>query len=167
MILDGWSDRSIEEAHLLNPAFCCTMLNSFIFGYSNIHSDGLPYPIIYMILPIVLHKSTRETLPKNTKKSLASWLHQNQKVRIQFYERLIALKPYTQEALIFGFTYDWFELHPKGKLTSKFNESQIKKMINSMSEEARECVLRARFIGKWFARAGSVPTLMYLWGVTP
>jgi hypothetical protein len=58
-----WIQRPREEANLLNPVFCCTILASSIVSYMSVDVEGMPYPLALMILPVVLHKATREALP--------------------------------------------------------------------------------------------------------
>jgi uncharacterized Zn finger protein (UPF0148 family) len=61
-----WTHRPREEANLLNPAFCCTALASSIVSYMSVDVEGMPYPLAFMILPIVLHKSVFKNLPGHT-----------------------------------------------------------------------------------------------------
>jgi Family of unknown function (DUF6521) len=72
ILIQRWTGRPREEANLLNPAFCCTALTSSIVGYMGVDAEGMPYPLAFMILPIALHKTTREALPQNTRTSLAA-----------------------------------------------------------------------------------------------
>jgi hypothetical protein len=162
-----WFDRPREEAHLLNPAFCCITLAAAINGYTSIKKQGVPYPILFMFLPIVLHKTTRESLPLNIRTSLAMWLQENGVARVLFYERLVSLKPHTRESLHFGFFSDWFILENGGLIQTKKTEKEINKALQLVTEEARECILHARFLGRWFASAGTPQTLMALWGIQP
>ena len=162
-----WNNRPREEAYLLNPAFCCTTLMAAIRGYSNVKEEGVPFPYAFMFLPIVLHKPTREMLPLNTRTSMAAWLHSNSEVRVLFYERLISLKPYTKEAIQFGMLVNCIIPKEGGFLGTTSSESDVKRAIDRLSGEARVCVMRARFLGKWFGLAGDVATVMSFWGVRP
>jgi hypothetical protein len=60
-----WTERSNEVAYLLNPAFCCAMLTSSVLDYTSIKSEGMDYPLVFMVLPIILHAPTRKALPPN------------------------------------------------------------------------------------------------------
>lgn len=162
-----WTKRPKEEAYLLNPAFCSTTLTATIVGYSSVNDAGLPFPLVFSVLPIVLHKPTRESLPPNTRTSMAAWLQGNFFARVLFYERLISLKPYTWEAVHFGILYDWIAPKSGGLLETTINESDIGRIERRHAAEARECLMRARFLGKWFAKAGPVQTVMAIWGVRP
>lgn len=167
MTIKPWGERPIEEANLLNPAFCCVTLASSVIGYKKIDGSGIPYPLAFMVIPIVLHKSTSELLPKNTRTSLASWIQENTDVRIQFAQRVIALKPHTREAIMFGLNHGWLILHKGGRLQTSLNNSEADRLIRKLDTEAKVRIRRAGFVGKWFASAGSAETVMALWGIRP
>ncbi|MYC27370.1 MAG: hypothetical protein F4X63_05170 [Nitrospira sp. SB0662_bin_26] len=162
-----WTTRPKEEAHLLNPAFCCTMLTAAIDGYSSVKKRGMTFPLLFMISPITLHKPTRDTLPPSIRTSMAAWLQENASARVLFYERLVSLKPYTREAIQFGMLYNWIVPRSGGLVETTLNESNINKTKQKLIGEARECIMRARFIGRWFAAAGDDYTVMAFWGVRP
>lgn len=162
--MKAWRERPIEEAHLLNPAFCCAAVTSSVIGYTSVENEGMPFPLAFMILPIVLHKPTRDLLPRDIRTSLPAWIQDNTSVRILFYERAILMRQYTREALIFGSIYNWLTFQEKGNVKPLINAD---KTFKKLQDEARECVSRAGFLGKWFALAGSAETVMTLWGIRP
>ncbi|MFB3896958.1 MAG: three component ABC system middle component [bacterium] len=163
----AWAARPKIEAYLLNPAFCCTTLTATISGYMSVKENGIPFPLMFMILPITLHKPTRNLLPPNTRTSMAAWLQENHVVRVLFYERLISLKPYTKEAFQFGMLFDWITPTSGGLIETTLIEADINRAIGNVADEARECIMRARFLGKWFAKAGDSHTIMAFWGIRP
>jgi len=160
-----WAERTREEAHLLNPAFCCSILSSSIRGYMSVKKAGIPFPITFLVLPIILHKPTREALPPNIRTSMATWLLENSVARVLFYERLMSLKPYTREAIQFGLLSDWLLLTDSGILETKRTESDITRAIQKLNDEVRVCMMRANFLGRWFAKAGTTHMIMAFWGV--
>jgi hypothetical protein len=98
---------------------------------------------------------------------MVMWLQENSIARVMFYERLVSLKPHTREALHFGLLSDWFLLVDGGLVQTTKTEREINKATQMLADEARECILRARFVGKWFALAGTPQTVMALWGIQP
>ena len=160
-----WFERPIEEANLLNPAFCCTVLAASIVGYSSVDDVGMPYPLTFMVLPIVLHKSTRESLPRSTRTSLAAWMQDNAEAKGRYAERLLSLKPHTREATRLGLLYGWVTLHQDWLVQTILGESDLTRILHKLDDEANNCVSRAKLVGKWLALAGSPQTVMALWGV--
>jgi hypothetical protein len=102
MTLSPWSERSLEQARLLNPAFGGTLLWSFARGYMTTAHRAQPYALSFLVAPVVLHKSTRESLPTTTRTSLVSWVGQNPRVIVGFAERARSLVPFVKEAVLFA-----------------------------------------------------------------
>lgn len=162
-----WTKRTREESNLLNPPFCCVVLTTACAGFSKKSGQPLPFALAFMVLPIVLHKNTREFLPRSTRTSVPAWLMEHATVRVGFHERLMALKPHTREALRYGFTCDWLAMGHSGLIRCVVTGNQIDCAIRSLNGDAQECVSRARFLGKWFGTSASTETLMALWGIRP
>ena len=161
-----WSERSPEEAHLLNPAFCCINLISACAGYSGSADRPLPFALCFVVLPITLHRRTRESLPKSIRTSIPAWLQRNTDARIGFYGRVMALRPHTREALHYGLGLGLIRVGQSGGLNAA-PESLVRTSIRSLDGEARECVTSAGFLGRWLRRSASTETTMALWGIRP
>lgn len=162
-----WTERPKEEAYLLNPPFCCLLVTASVIGYTSVENKRLPFSLPFMIIPIILHKPTRKMLPKKITTSLAAWLEENQNAKILYYKRVTSLLPYVRESILFGVLHNWLEFENGGIITLSKKDSDIKKFIDEATDEVKECVKRSYFVGRWFANAGSVETIMALWGVCP
>jgi len=162
-----WTERTREEAHLLNPPFCCVTLTSACAGFNETSGLPLQFALAFMVLPIVLHKHTRKSMPRTTRTSIPAWLQEHAEARIGFHERLMALKPHTREALRYGLVFDWMAMGDSGLIRCVVTNNQINRAIRSLDGDAQECVSRARFLGKWFGTSASTETLMALWGIRP
>ncbi|HON68950.1 MAG TPA: DUF6521 family protein [Phycisphaerae bacterium] len=162
-----WTERPHEEANLLNPAFCCLGMTAAIAGYQAEANQGLPLGLAYMILPITLHKPTRDLLPRNRRTSLPMWIQDNASVRVLFHERLISLKPFTREAILFGCSRAWITVQNNASLVTDRTEAALRRACQSLEAEPRDCVLKAIFVGRWLATAGTPATVMALWGIQP
>ncbi|MBO6522566.1 MAG: hypothetical protein JJ971_01960 [Balneolaceae bacterium] len=162
-----WKQRVKEEANLLNPAFLNVLFISAIKGYQEKNGEGLPYLYLFLIPPIVLHKSTRELLPRTIRTSLFTWLYENQKVKVSFFKRVASLKPFIQEAILFGVRANAIEIKENGMIISQTPSNAINKIFRTETEETKKCINEAKFLGKWFAGAGDVKTVLSLWGIRP
>jgi hypothetical protein len=165
--VNKWKERPIEESYLLNPAFCCSILATSVFGYSDVETKGMPYPLAFIILPMILHKPTREILPKRTSTSLATWIQNNSSARVQFFERVISLKPFVKEAILFGSCHNWLSFKEQGRIMTELNKSKVNNIQKEATDGNREILKRSLFAGKWFASVGSEQTVMTLWGIRP
>lgn len=165
--MKSWTNRPREEAYLFNPAFCCVIITTSCISYDKFCDSSLPFPLAFMVLPIVLHKRTRDMLPSTIKTSMPAWLQENPSARLLFHERLMSLRPHTREAINYGLLFNWLALGDNGGLLPVASNNLINHALRLHENEARDCVLHAKFLGKWLASVGSTATSMALWGVRP
>ena len=166
--MQPWSNRPVEEANLFNPAFCATLLAKTSSDYLKRVGSSFPFPLSFLVLPIVLHRGTRLALPGSTITSLLSWIQENRDQLVDFPVRVSHLRSITREALLFGVQHETLSLASDGGLTvgSKY-QSATERRTALFTDEARECVDRAGFVGRWFCSAGTTATIFAAWGVTP
>mgnify|MGYP001080350749 CR=1 FL=1 len=162
-----WSTRVREEANLLNPPFCSLLVTLATEHYQRAVKAPMPYVYPFLILPMVLHKATREGLPKSTLKMLSTWIEENPTYRALLPDNMRALRPFVQEALLYGLVHGCFGLDADGNLSLGKKPRGIAGYETGSSSEVRDCLKRAQFVGRWLATAGPVPTVMSLWGIRP
>lgn len=161
-----WVERPREEARLLNPAFIGATIWSCASGYASIQDRALPYALAFVAVPVVLHKETRESLPKSINTSLASWLSRNTRAHVGFVDRSRALVPMINEAIIYSTNGSMLTLVDTHLIASDRPRS-ISRFQREATDEVQDCIKKAEFVGKWFSRAGDYTTVMALWGVAP
>jgi hypothetical protein len=162
--MEEWGERPIEIASLFNPAFCSVILRDAVKGFQNEQSIGMNYALIYLILPIVLHKTTRDKLPIAITVKMHSWLTQNREIKIQFPARVRGLLDITKEGMIYGLQAKMFVINENGNL--KATSKKVKPEWESSSEPFI-CSKKAQFVGRWLANAGDIKTIYHMWGVRP
>src|SRR5579871_5442366 len=112
-----WAERPTELAYLFNPAFCGWVLREAIEGYASVQATGMPLPLAFLVLPVVLHQATRERLPGAVTTKLHVWLQEHPEVRIQFAERTKELASFTREGLLFLGTRGQLRITDDGDVT--------------------------------------------------
>jgi hypothetical protein len=160
-----WRDRPPEVAYLLNAAFCALVLKASVQGYRAERAAGLPLPLAFLVLPIVLHKPTRSALPSTARTRLHSWLSSQPDMRVGFADRVTNLVPYTREAILFGVQHQAFQLSTDATLDR--TRHRLRAYRPPDGSEPRVCLEQAELMGRRFARAGDVPTVFAMWGVRP
>jgi hypothetical protein len=123
----------------------------------------LPFVLAATILPITLHKPTRDLLPSRITASFSNWAQSNAQIRIGLGERLNDLLNFTCEGMFFAATNGAIELLPDG--SSNFKGPDIKR--KDFGGDVPEIVKAAYFWGRWMAIAGSVRTVFYQLGLQP
>lgn len=162
--MNSWNERTHEVAYLLNPAFCGRMLYSTINTYCARMQRAFPFPLVYLVLPLVLHRETRENI--NSRKQLHLWVQEYPQFLIDFPKRAEELIPITNEAIEL--------LLQTGKLVLTSDaELVISPVSHSLSKtkyvdpEISECLLKCEHIARWFAAAGKVENIYIELGVRP
>ena len=161
-----WPERPLEQARLLNPAFLGALLWSCARGYSSVNTQRQPYALSFVVAPIVLHKSTRESLPSSTRTSLVAWLGETPRAHLGFAERATVLVPLVKESILYATNGGLIRLET-GQLQAADRPRAMARFEREASDEVTACVRKAEFVGKWFANSGDYTTVMALWGVAP
>jgi hypothetical protein len=160
-----WSDRPFEIANNLNPAFCSIIIFDAINNYGSNSDYGMDYPLSFLILPIILHRRSREILPRSVRNRMHVWLQDNSEIRVGFAQRVRSLIPYTEETLRFGLQNRIYKFNEDGGLITVKN-----KIINHKFPKNSEpdiCRQKARLLGRWFAITGETRTIYTMWGIRP
>lgn len=167
MTIALWSDRPVEQARLFNPAFLAALIWSCTKEYFSIVQQGMPYPLLFVAMPVILHKSTRDGLPRSVRTSLASWLAENPQVQVRFAERASPLVPLVKEGLLFGANGKLLEVSSSRIIAVAQPHYSMRGFLREATAEVNDCMTKSKFVGKWFASSGDYTTVMALWGVTP
>jgi len=158
----------VEEANLFNPAFGAVLLAKAADEFTRKTHRQFPFALAFLVLPIVLHRGTRSALPGSTITALLPWIQGNREQLVNFAPRVQALKPITKEAILFGAQNQTLALTDSGGIAvGARRQTPTERRTGLFTDEARECVDRAGFLGRWFAAAGSPATIYSAWGVTP
>lgn len=165
--MNVWRARSIEERNLLNPSFCSALMWHAAHGYASERTTPMPIELSFLVLPIVLHRETREYLPRSTSTSLPTWLGENPIVRTRLGERAAALRSFTREALVFGGAHGLLSVGHDGVRANNEMKKRVSAGLKPSSDEVRECSRRAEFLGRWLETAGGTETVMAMLGVRP
>jgi hypothetical protein len=99
MFMKKWIERPAEVAYLLNPAFCGRLLYGTIRAYNEEAQRGFPFPLVYLVLPLLLHKATRQSVSSRTQ--FLIWQQRNEHLLVRFAERAEQLVHITNEAVEF------------------------------------------------------------------
>lgn len=165
--MTSWAERSIEERNLLNPGFCAMLVWQAAQGYASERPLPLSIELSFLVLPFVLHKETRESLPTNIRTSLPTWLAEHPIVRTRLGERASTLSAFTKESLIFGGSLRLLAIAQDGVRANASMKRRVNVALKATSDEVRDCAKRAEFLGRWLEKAGGPETVMALLGVRP
>jgi Family of unknown function (DUF6521) len=163
-LLPEWDNRPLTVAHLLNPAFCGEIIRRFIHEYQKIKQsdNGMPYQLTFLVLPMILHKQMRESLPKTSGKNFITWIEENQSMKMILPNLIKKTVPYTKESIMFLLMYEIIKINDSGEIIIVEKPKIIKEI-----SEVTECYKKAELVGKWLANSGNSQSIFINLGIKP
>ena len=162
----AWQRRSPEEAALLNPAFLAMVLVHGVQGYEKEIGLPMPFPLLFLVPPVVLINSTRDALPGRKDSSFAAWIQKHPNERLRFAEVAASLVPVVRESVVFAISHGALEIE-KASVKALQLPRGTSARLSETTHDIQAILKKAHFVGKWYANAGTVETIMSLWGVRP
>lgn len=164
-MIKSWTERTSIVANLLNPAFCGEILRRFIKAYNSKSDNNTPFILCFIVLPILLHKDTRELLPSTTKSHVFTWIDSNDPLFINFQSRVKDLNQFTKDSLMFLLSQGQIRFDENAELvTKKFKTKSLK---GDETEEVEVIFQKAEFLGKWLSKTSDIKTLFTFLRITP
>lgn len=156
--MTAWTERPRVEATLLNPALVAVLLASAARDYET-DGVGMPWPLAFLVPPLVLHRPTREALPRNTRTHFSTWIRRYPLLRAGFPDRAAAMVPITREGVRFGLRAG--VLARQGAALSGHLD------VEAPAGELRQLIRQAALVGRWLAKTDQPSTVFALLGVAP
>lgn len=155
--------RPVEEEALFNPAFMSLLLREGAKQHGDRSGgDGLPVSLAYLIVPLALHRRTRESLPSNVRTQMGEWVRAHPAVLTDLASRARSLRPLVSAGVCFGLRYG--VLHgERGVLDAGTVKRRPRNMPQSADVAA--CLASAGFLGRWFAQQADPATTLAVWGL--
>lgn len=159
-----WDERPIEIRNLFNPAFCGLILMRALCAYEEEDRRGMPFSLTLLVLPLCLHKPSRDILEKGKRSYLLKIVSSHPELLVGFVRRTTDVLPFAFEALGFLMQMGLFTLDGQGRLRT--SPKGMRKTLTGTAETVA-CQRVARFLGQEFARVGDRSTLYMTMGVRP
>lgn len=143
-----------EAQNVQNPALGATILWRFCCGYAAAHrtSGAPPLPLLFLVLPIVLHQATAELLQRTRIGSgLRAYASKfgdasvsKQDLLLQVHERAIRWRPLTLQSI---------ELAAAGHLLKVSEEGELvplsRTKARGLPDEVKQLLANAEKLGAW------------------
>lgn len=163
-----WSERSIEDQSLFNPAFCAILLRTTCRGYQEGGADGraLPMAHCFLVLPIVLNAGMRRDLP-TLRTRMTTWVNLHPEHVSEFANRSYELVSTTREAIQLGCVQEWLTIAGDGLRPGPHRFRPDPPRLATDTDDIRDCYEAARFIGRWLPKEDRQSTILSMLGVRP
>ncbi|MET9878611.1 three component ABC system middle component [Actinacidiphila glaucinigra] len=145
-------------AAFLNPAMVALVQSVISHGYEGKRGQAMVWPLTLVLPVLVLHRSTRETLPATTRTHLPTWVARNPALVAGFGARVASTLPLFRDGLRFGLRHgllgvDTGRVHGTPPSTRRA-EGELQDLLRS-----------AQLVGRWTATIDQPSTLLALLGV--
>ena len=161
-----WAERSAEEARIFNPAFCGELIGRTVSEYHRTRQAALSMVIAFLVLPLTLHRRTREALPGRANTAFAGWVAEHAALLVELPERARDLRPVSREALLFAVRHQLLALDALGLLPGKRPVPRSARLAVS-TDEVDSVRSAASLLGRWFAAQGTQTSILQGMGVVP
>lgn len=157
--VSDWLLRPRVEATLLNPALIGMSIAHAAEGYRQREKQPMPWPIAFLVSPIILHRPTREALPVDTRTHFATWVTRNPHLMVGFPRRADAMAEPTREGLRMALRARRLVLADSLIVATSLGTPP--------AGELRQLLRSASLVGRWLATLDQPSTAFALLGVTP
>ncbi|SMF72971.1 three component ABC system middle component [Pseudobacteriovorax antillogorgiicola] len=163
----NWKERTTEERTLLNPSFCSNIIWHAATGFHTTSNRDFSFTEAFLILPIVLDKRTRESLPKSTRTSMTVWLERNPILKSRIQIRAKNMVRFTRESLLFAANNEFIKLDGFSIQANRSWARKVKTVLNGSTPEVQECAKKAVLVGKWLGMSPNPNTTLAIMGIRP
>lgn len=160
-----WDERPRVVQNLFNPAFCGLLLWTCVNAYND---SGMDYPLVYVALPLVLHRGIRRTLPSSVRTTMPAWIQKYPEHALALPDLIREIAPFTADGLLWALNASSLRLSKSSaRVLSQRPPPRENAIPDDTILEVSDCVHKAAFVGKWLARTGSTSIIFTLMGVRP
>lgn len=159
-----WDQRPFEIRNLFNPAFCGLVLFRALHGYEEEDTRGMPFSLSLLVLPLCLHKDSREVVADSPRSYLLRTTEKNQQVMVDFPNRVTQMMPYAFEGFGLLMERGCIVVTDNGRIQTV--PKKVRKSVTG-TDETVACQKVARIVGREFARIADRVTVYTTFGIRP
>lgn len=161
----AWHERSRAEATMLNPALLAAIIANAASQYRAHSKNAMAWPLAFLVAPFVLHRGTRESLPRSMRANLGAWVAEHPVEHAGFGARALSLRDSVREGMRFGIANRILEIDNEGCVLGSLAQGRGHTL--EPKGEVQEIVSKAGFVGKWLTKVDQPATAFVLLGVAP
>jgi hypothetical protein len=159
-----WNQRPFEIRNLFNPAFCGLVLFRALHGFEEQDAHGMPFSLSLLVLPLCLHKDSREVIASSPRRYLLKTTEKNQQVMVGFADRVTHMRPFAFEGLGLLMERGCIAIADDGRVQTV--PDKVRKRVDG-TDETVSCQKVARIVGREFARIADRVTVYRTFGIRP
>ncbi|MGW6755340.1 three component ABC system middle component [Streptomyces sp. NPDC055006] len=145
-------------AAFLNPAMVALVQASIASQYRSKRGKAVAWPLLLVLPVLVLHRSTRQSLPSSTRTNVAKWVGRHPDLVAGLGPRVASMLPLVREGMRFGLRHGLLQMEA-GTVSATVPSTR------GAEGELRELIKSAELVGRWAAGIDQPSTLLGLLGV--
>lgn len=149
---------------MFNPALVSITIATAANEYEATAGFPMPWPLAHLVTPLVLHRPTREVLPRTKATSLTKWASDNTVIIAGFPARAKQMAPYVREGLRFGLREGAIEVIGGDGLRSQV---ETQRHVRKVAGDLPRIYRASGMIGRVFGRAGNAASIYAALRVQP
>jgi hypothetical protein len=135
-------------------------------AYHGLRDLPFSLALTFLVLPIILHKPTRDQLPKKANATFVGWAAEHGRLLAGLPDRATRLLPVSREALLFLLQNGVMRIQQGGIVVGE-NPIRLSARPSAVTGETDEARRSAGLLGRWFANQGQATSIMGILGVAP
>lgn len=159
-----WDQRPFEIRNLFNPAFCGLILFRALHGYEEIDTRGMPFSLSLLVLPLSLHKDSREVIASSPRSYLLKTAEKNNQIVVGLADRVTHMLPYAFEGFGLLVERGCIRIADEGRIQTV--PKKVRKAVTG-TDETVACQKVARIVGREFGRIADRVTIYTTFGIRP
>jgi len=161
-----WDQRPFEIRNLFNPAFCGLVLFRGLHGYEEDDPRGMPFSLSLLVLPLCLHKDSRELIASSPRSYLLKTAEKHQQIMVGFAARVTQMLPYAFEGFGLLMERGCIAVANDGRIRTV--PKMVRKAVDGTgTAETVACQKVAPIVGREFARIADRATVYTTFGIRP
>ena len=148
------------------PAFCSELIARTVCEHHRTQQAALGIVSAFLVLPLTLHRPTREALPGRANTAFAGWVAQHTALLAELPDRTRRLRPVSSEALLFAVRHRLLAFEG-GDLVPGARPLRLRARPDVTTDEVRAARSAAGLLGRWFAGQGTTTAVLQGMGVAP
>lgn len=133
-------------------------------GFEEDDDRGMPFSLSLLVLPLSLHKDSREVIASSPRSYLLKTAEKNQQIMVGFADRVTQMLPYAFEAFGLLMERGCIAVTDDGRIQTV--PKKVRKTVDGTAETVA-CQKVARVVGKEFARIADRATVYTTFGIRP
>jgi hypothetical protein len=135
-----------------------------MLGYEEEDARGMPFSLSLLVLPLCLHKDSREVVAGSSRSYLLKITEKNPQIQVGFTDRVTSMLPYAFEGFGLLMERGCISVTIDGRLQTV--PDKVRKTVTG-TDETKSCQRVARIVGKEFARIADRVTVYTTFGIRP